>query len=251
MDLAERFWSKVRKVDGDGCWEWTASRFNGNGYGCFAWINRKLIGAHRASWMLTHGEIQNGLWVLHKCDNRGCVRPDHLFLGTAVDNARDMVAKKRGVNPVGDRSWTRQTDGIQRGDNNFNARLDAAAVTAIKIDLVRGLGPVALARQYGVNSVTISAILTGKNWNEAPWPEGASFPVDCETANKSRGHKARLAKQTGGLCVDQCGQPTDGTRTRCAACWTARRTKSKCDNERNRREQKRQHKAAGNTALID
>lgn len=89
---AARFWSKVRK--GDGCWEWQAKRFD-NGYGSFAVSRNKNQGAHRVAWELTNGPIPAGMSVLHHCDNRPCVRPDHLFLGTQLDNMRDMLAKGR------------------------------------------------------------------------------------------------------------------------------------------------------------
>ena len=93
IDLEERFWSKV--LFGDGCWEWTAGK-NNYGYGRLS-IEDKMQGAHRVSWMLTHGEMPE-LYVLHHCDNRSCVRPDHLFLGTQTDNMRDRDAKGRHGN---------------------------------------------------------------------------------------------------------------------------------------------------------
>lgn len=88
------FWRHVRKSDG--CWEWQGNRNNRN-YG-MSWYHPlgKKIPAHRVSWLLAHGEIPEGMCVLHKCDNRPCVRPDHLFLGTHSDNTRDMNAKGRG-----------------------------------------------------------------------------------------------------------------------------------------------------------
>jgi len=97
--VAERFWDKVDKT-GE-CWLWTGARrraygYVGNGKG-------KVVDAQRLAWEITFGEIPEGLYVLHKCDNPQCVRPSHLFLGTARDNTLDMVAKGRhkGGAPVG------------------------------------------------------------------------------------------------------------------------------------------------------
>jgi hypothetical protein len=90
-----RFWAKVRKQDG--CWEWHASIFKATGYGQFALTSTQPETAHRMAWVLTHGYIPDGKYVLHKCDNRKCCNPDHLFLGTPQDNMIDMVAKGRHV----------------------------------------------------------------------------------------------------------------------------------------------------------
>ncbi len=91
--LEERFWAKVRKSDG--CWEWTGAA-NRQGYGRIA-LGRASgpRRAHRIAWELTHGPVPDGLWVLHHCDNPPCVRPDHLWLGTRADNARDCRLKGR------------------------------------------------------------------------------------------------------------------------------------------------------------
>jgi hypothetical protein len=94
VTFAERFWEKVQKVDGDACWEWTGAKY-ANGYGEFSVRRSVAKPAHRVAWALTHGSIPDGFWVLHRCDNRKCVRPDHLFLGTAQDNSDDMWAKNR------------------------------------------------------------------------------------------------------------------------------------------------------------
>jgi hypothetical protein len=96
MRLADRFWAKVYKQEGDACWLWTASKFR-DGYGKFARGGHSagMVRAHRVSWELHNGSITDGLFVLHDCDTPACVRPDHLFLGTAKDNVRDMIAKGR------------------------------------------------------------------------------------------------------------------------------------------------------------
>ena len=101
--IEERFWEKVNKDTKSGCWEWQSS-IRGNGYGAFFTHlkpeGRKCHGAHRYSWELANGAIPEGLWVLHKCDNRICVNPDHLFLGDRTDNMRDCAAKGR-VSTIG------------------------------------------------------------------------------------------------------------------------------------------------------
>lgn len=95
-----RFWAKVNKVGpvhptiGTECWLWTG-RPTPSGYGAFFPIRTEHVPAHRYSYVLAHGIIPDGLHVLHKCDVRLCVRPDHLFAGTQLDNVRDMLAKGR------------------------------------------------------------------------------------------------------------------------------------------------------------
>lgn len=85
--LRERFDRQYEAEPNTGCWLWTGA-FLASGYG--------VLKAHRASVLLHHGPFDDALWVLHKCDTPACVNPDHLFLGTALDNARDRVRKGRG-----------------------------------------------------------------------------------------------------------------------------------------------------------
>src|SRR5438552_17574643 len=91
----DRFWRKVLKSDG--CWIWQGSRSD-TGYGCF--YDGHAFSAHRYSWELHFGAISDGECVLHRCDNRACVRPDHLWIGTKADNSRDMADKGREIVPV-------------------------------------------------------------------------------------------------------------------------------------------------------
>jgi len=93
--LDDRFWGKIKKQT-SGCWEWKGN-ISSSGYGLLSYKG-KNIGSHILSWILHNGEIENNLWVLHKCDNRKCVNPKHLFLGTRQDNMDDMVRKGRQKN---------------------------------------------------------------------------------------------------------------------------------------------------------
>jgi len=89
-----RFLDRAERVP-SGCWEWLASKDKG-GYGRYHVGN--FLTAHRFSYWAFIGDIPTGMFVLHQCDNRGCVNPDHLLIGTQKDNAQDMINKGRGFN---------------------------------------------------------------------------------------------------------------------------------------------------------
>src|SRR5687767_10390557 len=96
LALEVRFWMKVRKSEG--CWTWGDAPAK-TGYGRIGIGADTVLYAHRVSWEIHYGPIPEGMLVCHHCDNRICVRPDHLFLGTDADNMQDMWRKGRGYSP--------------------------------------------------------------------------------------------------------------------------------------------------------
>lgn len=112
--MSIRFWPKVNVLGETQCWNWMAS-IKPNGYGQIGRGGRGagVVYAHRASWELVNGKIPDGLQVLHHCDNRRCVNPSHLFLGTQKDNIRDMLSKGRHISgfPI----WKARQEGEMRG----------------------------------------------------------------------------------------------------------------------------------------
>ena len=138
----------------NGCWEWTGS--TRHGYGRITVGSRRdgpraYMSTHRYSWEVHYGEIPAGMYVCHKCDNRRCVNPDHLFLGTAKDNAADRESKGRNNHVVGERIGTSK---LKVGDINVirNSSLPSRVI----------------ASEYGVNKSTILDVRSGRRWAHVP-----------------------------------------------------------------------------------
>jgi hypothetical protein len=155
--LADRFWPKVRI--GPDCWEWTGA-IKDNGYGTITRGGRSQghVYAHRASWEMAFGAIPAGMDICHRCDNRRCVRPDHLFVGTTADNLADMRTKGRANDPARG----------SRGDRNGRARLTWEQVREIRRRWAAGEQQRSLAREFGLGSTTVGHIVHGRHWRELP-----------------------------------------------------------------------------------
>ena len=149
------FWSKVDRRGPEECWPWKAARHPA-GYGTF-WNGARLVKAHRHAWTLLVGPIAEGLCALHRCDNPPCCNPAHMFLGTDADNQRDARAKGRAVDPPP----------TPRGESQHLARLTEADVREIRRLFQRGhreFGSRGLARRFGVDRGTITAVIKGLTW---------------------------------------------------------------------------------------
>ena len=161
--LEERFFEKVIKSENpDNCWSWSASKVYGYGYigtGTGKRGRAKSFRAHRVSWQIHFGPIPEGMLVCHKCDNRECCNPKHLFLGTNKDNMQDCKTKGRFSS--------------RKGENNYAAKLTNAQVDALKSAYAalpvgksgykKRKGTVKkLATEFGISRKHVGAIVQGK-----------------------------------------------------------------------------------------
>lgn len=147
-DLASEFWARVPRA-GDGCWLWPGSGSPEN-YGRF-WHRTRAYDAHRLAYELTRGSIPPDLCVCHTCDTPACCRPDHLFLGTKGDNARDRAAKGRSAGGERHPRW--------------QAKLTADLVREMRrLREDHGTSFRGLGAKFGVNEATAYKAVTGRIW---------------------------------------------------------------------------------------
>lgn len=142
---AERFRAKLRP-GANGCVVWCGG-IAPFGHGRVS-IDARMYQAHRVAWVIEKGEIPDGLWVLHRCDNPPCCNVDHLWLGTAADNSADMFRKRRSVH--------------LRGEDQPISKLTEGEVALIRAATDRSHA--SLARQFGVTEPTIRSVRIFHTW---------------------------------------------------------------------------------------
>jgi HNH endonuclease len=146
------FWEKVDRTHGeDGCWIWT--RATRAGYGHLK-VGRKGVSAHRYSYELAYGSIPEDMIICHRCNQRLCVNPKHLYAGTYKDNIQDLIAAGMHTS----------MPPASRGEANGQAVLTEDEVLDIYERAWSGESGKSLAKEYGVNKRTISNIKHGVNW---------------------------------------------------------------------------------------
>lgn len=144
--LEDRFMKFVEQTET--CWVWRGA-INSSGYGSFN-IDGKIYGSHRVSWRIFIGPDE-GIHVLHRCDNRMCVNPDHLFSGNNSDNVADRVAKGRSA--------------VAQGTRNPRAKITDGDVREIRHLHSLGVGTRDLSVRFGICRTAIQRIVKGTSWS--------------------------------------------------------------------------------------
>lgn len=152
MTLEDQLLARVEPEPNSGCWIWIGARHH-FGHGSIRREQRSRR-AHRVSWEIYRGEIAVGLCVLHKCDNPPCVNPDHLYLGTHLDNARDRESRRRRSMP--------------RGEKHPRAKLTRDDVLDIRRRVAAGEIQRVIGQDYGLTQARVSEVALRHSWAWLP-----------------------------------------------------------------------------------
>jgi len=159
----KRFKSRFTAGKPDECWNWQSGK-NVYGYGILYMGEIKHgVGAHRIAWEVANGPIPEGAWVLHKCDNRACVNPAHLFIGDAKANAHDCMAKGRSI--------------LKRGEQSLSSKLKDAAVQNILSLYAAGMTYAHLEKMFGVTRSSIGLYARGSRQGTADHVGVCDLPI--------------------------------------------------------------------------
>lgn len=151
--LAQRLLTKYSTDPDTGCWNWTGHTYP-DGYGRIREFGseKRFVRAHRVSYQHFHGPVPDGLVVMHKCDNKRCINPDHLEVGTSAQNVRDAHA--RGL-----------VTHMYRGMPAPQTKLTPDQVAVIRQKYAAGgVSQAAIGREFGVSKNTIQALICGRSW---------------------------------------------------------------------------------------
>ncbi|GEM_PF-5814650 len=144
-----RYWSNVAKGGSSDCWNWLAGTCEG--YGRIRFFGEAL-GSHVVAYRLAYGNVPEGKMVLHRCGNRLCCNPDHLYAGSHSQNTSDAVGHGTHVCNFG------------KGEDHISAQLTAEQIFEVRSAIARGETQRSIAARLGVVQQTISAINLGKTW---------------------------------------------------------------------------------------
>lgn len=159
--IEELFWRHVVKTEK--CWIWVGGGSGPRGqYGGFNKKGKK-VKTHRLSYELAYGPIDPEICVLHKCDTPRCVRPDHLFLGTRLDNSQDMLSKNRHYTVT-------NPEKILRGSGNGQAKLTEKQVFQLRRLRLKGVSYHRMGKWLGMDRASIRRAVNGQSWNHVPFP---------------------------------------------------------------------------------
>ena len=162
-DIRERLLANYAINTETDCWEWQRAKYPA-GYGTIK-IQGKTYGTHRVMYRMWYGEFDYSLFVCHKCDNRICINPDHLFLGTGSDNMKDAFAKGRL-----DDALSKANRCVMRGADNPGAKLTWDQVDYIRKEYRphdKEFGCKPLAKRFGINKRTLLKVISGEVYSRS------------------------------------------------------------------------------------